>query len=78
VPFDPFSDEERQAARRILDGRPPTLGARTLERIERARTSLARLANDVDVPIEILQDVWLDGPRLAEEMASLMSLEGAV
>jgi anion-transporting ArsA/GET3 family ATPase len=77
VPFDPFSDDERTAARRILDGRPPTLGARTLERIERAKTSLVRLANDVDVPIEVLQDVWLDGPRLAEEMASLMSVENA-
>lgn len=77
VPFDPFSDEERSAARRILDAQPPTLGARTLERIERAKTSLVRLAKDVQVPIEILQDVWLEGPRLAEEMASLMSVEGA-
>jgi anion-transporting ArsA/GET3 family ATPase len=77
VPFDPFSDEEREFARRILDGRPPTLGARTLERIERAKSSLDRLSGEIDVPIITLQDVWLEGPRLAEEMASLMSVEGA-
>lgn len=77
VPFDPFSDEERAFARKLLEGRPPTLGARTLERIERARLSLDRLAREVPVPILTLQDVWLDGPRLAEEMASLMSVEEA-
>jgi len=77
VPFDPFSEEEREAVRRLLDGRPPMLGARTLERIDRARLALARLSGEVTVPIVALQDVWLDGPRLAEEMASLMAVEGA-
>ena len=38
---------------------------------------LARLQREVTVPIVALQDVWLDGPRLAEEMASLMAVEGA-
>jgi anion-transporting ArsA/GET3 family ATPase len=75
VPFDPFSDEEREAVRGILEGRGPTLGVRTMERIERARGSLARLEREVKIPITVLQDVWLDGPRLAEEMASLMALE---
>jgi anion-transporting ArsA/GET3 family ATPase len=77
VPFDPFSEEEREHARRMLENRPPTLGARTLERIERSRLSLRRLSNEVDAPVQLLQDVWLDGPRLAEEMASLMAVEGA-
>ena len=77
VPFDPFSDEEREAVRSILSGRPPTLGERTMERIDRSRVSLARLEREISVPIVALQDVWLDGPRLAEEMASLMAIEGA-
>ena len=77
VPFDPFTNEEREAVRRLLSGRGPTLGERTMERIDRARVSLARLQREVTVPIVALQDVWLDGPRLAEEMASLMALEGA-
>ncbi|MDB5219706.1 MAG: Arsenical pump-driving ATPase [Myxococcaceae bacterium] len=75
VPFDPFSDAEREAVRAMLDGRGPTLGERTMERIDRARVSLARLQREVTVPIVALQDVWLDGPRLAEEMASLMGVE---
>lgn len=75
VPFDPFSDEEREAVRAMLAGRGPTLGERTMERIDRARVSLARLQREVKVPIVALQDVWLDGPRLAEEMASLMAVE---
>lgn len=77
VPFDPFSDEEREAVRALIAGRGPTLGERTMERIDRARVSLARLQREVRVPITALQDVWLDGPRLAEEMASLMAIEGA-
>jgi len=77
VPFDPFSDEEREVVRDLLMGRPPTLGERTLERIDRARVALARLQREVKVPITALQDVWLDGPRLAEEVASLMAVEGA-
>ena len=77
MPFDPFTDEEREAVRRLLSGCGPTLGERTMERIDRARVSLARLQREVTVPIVALQDVWLDGPRLAEEMASLMAVEGA-
>jgi arsenite/tail-anchored protein-transporting ATPase len=77
VPFDPFTEGEREAVRAVLVGRGPTLGARTMERIDRARVSLSRLQRDVTVPIVCLQDVWLDGPRLAEEVASLMAVEGA-
>ena len=77
VPFDPFSEEERTAVRAMLDGRSPTLGERTMERIDRARVAMARLQREVTVPIVTLQDVWLDGPRLAEEMASLMAVEGS-
>jgi arsenite/tail-anchored protein-transporting ATPase len=74
VPFDPFSDGEREIVRGLLEGRPATLGARTLERIDRARVALARLAKAVSVPVGVLQDLWLDGPRLAEEMASLLAV----
>ncbi|HSO34221.1 MAG TPA: hypothetical protein VLT33_16915, partial [Labilithrix sp.] len=77
VPFDPFTDLEREAVRALLHGRAPTLGERTMERIDRARVSLARLQREVKVPIVALQDVWLEGPRLAEEMASLMAVEGS-
>lgn len=77
VPFDPFTNDEREAVRAVLAGRGPTLGERTMERIDRARVSIARLQREVTVPITALQDVWLDGPRLAEEMASLMAIEGA-
>lgn len=77
VPFDPFSDEEREVVKDLLLGRPPTLGERTMERIERARVALRRLEREVTVPIVALQDVWLDGPRLAEEMASLMAVDPA-
>jgi arsenite/tail-anchored protein-transporting ATPase len=76
VPFDPFSDEEREVVRALIAARGPTLGERTMERIDRARFSLGRLQREVKVPITALQDVWLDGPRLAEEMASLMAIEG--
>lgn len=72
VPFDPFSDEEREVVRALLAGRAPTLGERTMERIDRARVALARLQREVTVPIVAMQDVWLEGPRLAEEMASLI------
>ncbi len=77
VPFDPFSDEEREFVRGLLVGRGPMLGARTIERIERARVSLDRIEREVTVPIVAMQDVWLDGPRLAEEVASLMAVEGS-
>jgi arsenite/tail-anchored protein-transporting ATPase len=77
VPFNPFTDEEREIVRALLDGKPPTLGERTLERIDRARVALDRIVKAVTVPIATLQDVWLDGPRLAEEMASLMAVDQA-
>lgn len=78
VPFDPFSDDEREVVRGLLASRPPTLGERTLERIDRARVALDRISGAVSVPVGALQDVWLDGPRLAEEMASLMAVDELV
>jgi anion-transporting ArsA/GET3 family ATPase len=77
VPLDPFTDEEREAVRRMLHGRAPTLGERTMERIDRARVSLARLQREVPVPIAALEDVSREGPGLAEEIASRMAVEGA-
>jgi anion-transporting ArsA/GET3 family ATPase len=75
VPFDPFTEEERVLVRDLLAGRPPTLGERTMERIDRARVAMGRLTHAVRVPIIALQDVWLEAPRLAEEVASLMAVE---
>lgn len=75
VPFDPFSEEEKDFVRTLLEGKPPTLGERTLERIDRARVALERITSAVSVPVGVLQDVWLEGPRLAEEMASLMAVD---
>lgn len=72
VPYDPFTDEEREAVRTLLDGRPPTLGERTMERIDRSRVSLARLSAAVRVPIAAVQDVFLEGPKLTDEVALLM------
>lgn len=77
VPFDPFSIEERAALKRMLAGRPPTLGERTIERIDRAEVALARIRAEVRVPVGIMNDVWLDGPRLTEEMASMLAVEAA-
>jgi arsenite/tail-anchored protein-transporting ATPase len=77
VPYDPFTDDERVLVRDLLAGKPPMLGERTMERIDRARVAMARLAHNVQVPILSLQDVWLESPRLAEEVASLMAVEGA-
>lgn len=76
VPFDPFTPAERELVDRLLEERPPTLGARTLERIDRARVALDRMARGLDAPPLALHDVWIDGPRLAEEMASMMTVEG--
>ncbi len=77
VPFDPFSDDEKSFVRSLLQNRPPTLGARTLERIDRAGVAIGRIGQAVSVPVDVLKDVWLDGPRLAEEMASLIAVEEA-
>ncbi len=76
VPFNPFTEGEREAVRSILQGRGPTLGQRTLDRIDRAAISLARLQREVSVPIVALQDVWLEGGRLVDEMTALMAAEG--
>jgi hypothetical protein len=72
VPFDPFTDAEREAVRTVLEGRAPMLGERSMERIDRARVALARLSRDVTVPVVALQDVWLEGTRLVEELATSM------
>ncbi len=77
VPFDPFTKEERESLSRLLEGRGPTLGARSVERIERSHAAIERLRREVSAPISPLQDVWLEGPRLAEEMASMMNVDAS-
>jgi Mrp family chromosome partitioning ATPase len=77
MPFNPFEGAEREVIRRLLEGREHTLGERTLERIDRARVAVERVMRAVKAPVSIIQDIWLDGPRLAEEVASLMALDGS-
>lgn len=76
VPFDPFDAEEHAIVARMLEERAPMLGARSLERIRRARAALDRIAEAVDVPVATLQDVWFDQSRqVADEVASLIALD---
>ena len=77
VPFNPFEGVEREVIRRLLEGRGHTLGERTIERIDRARVAVERMIRAGKAPVSIVQDIWLDGPRLAEEVASLMALDGS-
>jgi anion-transporting ArsA/GET3 family ATPase len=73
VPFNPFDADERAFLDRVAKG--PILGVRTLERIDRARIALERLRASVDVPVQVMQEMWHEGPKVAAEMASLISLE---
>jgi anion-transporting ArsA/GET3 family ATPase len=75
VPFNPFSRSERAFLDEALAENGPVLGTRTLERIDRAEAALARLRAAVDVPVQVMQEMWHEGPKVAEEMASLISLE---
>jgi hypothetical protein len=75
VPFNPFDADERAFLDRTLEGKGPVLGARTLERIDRARVALERLRASIDVPVQVMQEMWHEGPKVAAEMASLISLE---
>ena len=70
VPSNPFTDDERAFLKRWLEGRPPTLGARTLERIARARDALQRSTAATNVPVASLEDIPFDEPRLARELAA--------
>jgi anion-transporting ArsA/GET3 family ATPase len=73
VPFNPFDADERAFLARVAKG--PLLGVRTLERIDRAKVALERLRANVDVPVQVMQEMWHEGPKVAAEMASLISLE---
>lgn len=76
VPFNPFDEDERAFLDRVLEAREgPCLGVRTLERIDRAKVALERLRAHVDVPVQVMQEMWHEGPKVAAEMASLISLD---
>lgn len=75
VPFNPFDDDERAFLDRTLEARGPVLGVRTLERIDRAKVAIDRVRAAVDVPVQVMQEMWHEGPKVAAEMASLISLE---
>jgi hypothetical protein len=73
VPRDPFTDGERHAVRELLSSMPPTLGARTVDRIERAHASAARFKDGVNVSVTELPDAWTDGPTLVSEIAQALA-----
>ena len=75
VPFDPFDANERAFLSGALEGKGPVLGVRTLERIDRARVALDRLRASVEVPVQVMHEMMHEGPKVAAEMASLISLE---
>jgi anion-transporting ArsA/GET3 family ATPase len=74
VPFNPFDAQDRAFLGKITENHA-VLGVRTLERIDRAAIALQRLRSSVRVPVNVMQDLWHEGPKVAEEMASLISLE---
>jgi len=73
VPFDPFDDSEREAARALLASRGPLLGQRTLERIDRARGSAERLTREGAAALTVFHDVIDEGPALIEAIAGQIS-----
>jgi arsenite-transporting ATPase len=75
VPPNPLTDSEHAFLRTWLEGRPPTLGARTLERITRARDALSRSKAATRVPVATLEDLALEEPRLASELAERFAQE---
>lgn len=75
VPYDPFSEEERALVRKTLAETPPVLGDRALLRIERARSAVASFQGVVTAPIVQLLEVWLEGAKLAQDMASVFEVE---
>lgn len=75
VPYDPFSEEEHLEVREILASLPPSIGERTLQRIERARLALGCLADAFAVPTARFFEVWLEGEKLVAELASSFETE---
>jgi len=77
VPYDPFSAAEKASVLGHVKSAGPTLGVRSLERIERSRAALARLAEARgDVPMFVVHDSWAEGAALPAELA--VSLAGGV
>lgn len=69
VPHDPFAPGEAARVRARLQGAPPTLGVRTMDRIDRAAAAVARLRAGVRAPVDQVHETFAEGPRVAEFMA---------
>jgi anion-transporting ArsA/GET3 family ATPase len=74
VPYDPFTAEEKQSVFERVKGVGPTLGVRSLERIERSRQALGRLGSGRgSVPLFIVHESWAEGAALPIELASILA-----
>lgn len=73
MPHDPFTAEEKLSVFAHVEGKGPTLGVRSLERIDRSKAALSRLAaGRGDVPLFVLYDSWAEGAALPFELASTL------
>lgn len=75
VPYDPFSSDEELEVRELLASIHPSIGERTLHRIERARLALGCLEDAFAAPTARLFEVWLEGEKLIAELASSFEAE---
>jgi anion-transporting ArsA/GET3 family ATPase len=69
VPRDPFTGEERRAMADLVASLPPTMGARTVDRIARADVARSRFATGVKTKVTELMDSLLMGPDLTMHIA---------
>ena len=68
VPEDPFTPEEHDALRSLLQGRP-VYGMGELDRLRQASRSLSRLRQAVDVPLALIEELPMHGRALVEAVA---------
>ncbi len=69
VPNDPFTTDERRALAQLMTALPPTMGARTVDRIARADVARARFATGVKTDVTELPDTLHIGPDLTMHIA---------
>jgi len=75
VPNDPFGPEERLALRDLVKDER-LLGQRGLDRIVQSRDSMERLRRFVDVPIDTLPELELEGMSLVDSLAAAIVGKG--
>ena len=78
MPLDPFAlrPEARQAAQALVNAeRLPFWGARTLQRIARAQSAIAKLHAKGDLAVRMLPEYLREGPALGEALARELRLQ---